>query len=75
MSGRRQGGWPPKYPLTKENGAGGEQSFCPVENHGQRTIRKARRYSGRARAVQAVGFPDFDDDAVVNAVRIGGEDR
>lgn len=57
------------------NNVGSQQGLVPVENNSERAVRKARRYSRRAEAVQVIRVPYFDDDAVLNAGRVGGEHR
>lgn len=61
--------------LAQGNRSGGEQRLFAVEGHPQRAIGEARRHSGRARAAQVVGICDFDDDAVVKAVGVRGDNR
>ena len=61
--------------LPQEDRAGGQQGLLSVEGHAQGTVRQAGRHPGGAGAVQAVRFVDLDDDAVVEPVRVGREDR
>lgn len=61
--------------MAENDLAGGEQRLSAVENHAERAVSEARRHhSGRARAIQVVGVFDFDDDAVIEAIGVGGED-
>ena len=55
--------------------AGGEQCLFAVKDHLKRAIGDARRHSGRARAVHGVGVFDLNDDAAIESVSVGGEDR
>lgn len=61
--------------LTEGDGSGGVQRLHSVDKHPQRAIGKARGHSVRARAVQVVGVFDLHDDAVVESVGVGGQDR
>ena len=51
-----------------------EQGLLPVDLHGEGAVRQAGGHPHWARALQAVGVGDLDDDGVVQAVGVGGED-
>ena len=51
-----------------------EQGLLPVDLHGEGAVRQAGGHAHWARALQALGVGDLDDDGVVQAVSVGGED-
>lgn len=61
--------------FAEDNRARSVKGLFSVKNHAKGSIRKARRHSGGARALEAVRVFDFDDNAVVEVIGVRGEDR
>lgn len=60
---------------SHRHGAWLEQGLLSVDSHAQSAVREARRHPDGARALEAVRVFDRDDDAVLEPVVVGGEER
>lgn len=56
-------------------GARPEQGLLPIDEHAQGAVGEARGNLGGARALEAMRVLDGDNDAVLDSVEVGGEER